>query len=107
MNHQLEMSRIDPATASKARRKLIADGADLHEAHCTCGEWKIPLALPSEIGNLFTEHVLTARGYRSEESCDHCHAILLPKPKPREPVLCIDCVTVCTDDCDHRWNDEG
>lgn len=34
------------------------------------------------------------------DTCEHCDATLLPSDAP---ILCRDCVPICSDDCDHRW----
>lgn len=47
------------------------------------------------------EHLHTLMSRIADDQCEHCGAGLLPKRK--EPVLCIDCVGRCDDDCDHRW----
>lgn len=68
LEHVLSLSPIDYATASKARRKLIDDGAQLCAGACSCGEWAIPLGDDETIRSVHAVHVEDRSGGVDEET---------------------------------------
>lgn len=55
-SHLLTVKRLDRETAGKARQTLIDRGHDIHEGSCSCGQWKVAIAMKPDIESLHQEH---------------------------------------------------